>query len=160
MNAWWAGLTLRERAILAGGVVSLVVLLFWLAIWEPLAARRAATIADIQAYSADLAWMEQVAGPVKRRARQSGGESKGPASGSVLTLIEVSASAAGMRKSIDRVQPEGAGARIWLEETAFDALLVWLSELEQRHGLRVTQLAVDAGAVPGVVSAQVKVEPR
>ncbi len=160
MNAWWAGLTLRERVILVGGVGLLVVMLLWLAIWEPLAARRAATITDIQTYSADLAWMQQVAGQVKRRAQQSGNEQQGPASGSVLTLLEVSANAAGMRKSIDRVQPEGTGARIWLEETAFDALLIWLSELEQRHGLRVTQLAVDAGATPGMVSARIQVEPR
>lgn len=160
MSAWWVGLTLRERAILAGGAVLLVLVVLWLLVWEPVAERRAATIADIQHYSADLAWMEQVAGEVKRRAKQTDTTQKPASGGSVLTLLEVSASAAGLRKSIERVQPEGLGARLWFEETAADALLAWLGELEQRHGLRVTQLAIDAGAAPGVVSARIKVEPR
>lgn len=160
MSAWWAGLSLRERVILAGGGALLLLVVLWLLVWEPVTERRAATIADIQHYSAELAWMEQVAGQVKRRAKQTGTGQKTTAGGSVLTLLEVSASAAGLRKSIERIQPEGTGARLWLEETAADALLAWLGELEQRHGLQVTQLAVDAGASPGMVSARVKVGPR
>lgn len=160
MTTWWPGLSLRERSILAGGAVLLVVLVLWLSVWEPLATRRAATLAAIQTDSADLAWMERVAAQVKRNAKQSNTQQGSSASGSVLTLIEVSAGAAGLRESIDRVQPEGKGARLWLEEASFDALLVWLSELELRHGLQVTQLAVDAGGAPGMVSARIKVEPR
>ncbi|PRB83835.1 type II secretion system protein GspM [Pseudomonas sp. MYb185] len=161
MNAWWAGLAPRERVILGAGVAVLVLLLLWLAIWEPLAKKRESLRTDISALSADLAWMQQVAGQVKRRAAQQQTQGNGAtAGGSVLTLVEVSASAAGLRDSLERVQPEGQGARLWFNETGFDALLGWLGELEQRHGLQVSQLAVDAGNAPGLVSARVKVEPR
>lgn len=161
MNAWWAGLAPRERFVLAGGAVLLFVLVLWLLIWEPLAQKREQLRADISALSADLSWMQQVAGQVKRQAAQQSRPGTGAAAGgSVLTLVEVSASAAGIRETMERVQPEGQGARLWFSETSFDRLLLWLAELEQRHGLQVSQLAVDAGAAPGQVSARVKVEPR
>ena len=161
MNAWWAGLAPRERVILGGGGIVLALVLIYLMIWEPIATKREQVRADISALSADLAWMQQVAGQVKRRAAQQGNQSSAAAAGgSVLTLVEVSARAAGLHETLERVQPEGQGARIWFAETGFDGLLNWLGELEQRHGLQVSQLAVDAGNAPGRVTARIKVEPR
>ena len=161
MNAWWAGLAPRERIIMAGGAVVLVVLVIYLLLWEPLARKKEQVRTDISALTADLMWMEQVAGQVKRRAaQQSSQATSGASGGSVLTLIEVSARAAGLRETLERVQPEGQGARLSFAETGFDNLLRWLGELEQRHGLHVSQLAVDAGTAPGTVTARIKVEPR
>ncbi len=161
MNSWWAGLAPRERVILGGGALVLVLVLLYLMIWEPLAKQREQVRADIVGLSADLAWMQQVAGQVKRRAArqdtQGGGSTAG---GSVLTLVEVSARAAGLNEALERVQPEGQGARLWFAETGFDGLMSWLNEIEQRQGLQVSQLAVDAGNTPGMVTARIKVEPR
>lgn len=161
MNAWWTGLAPRERLIVGGGSVVLMLVLIYVLIWEPIANKREQVRTDISALSADLAWMQQVAGQVKRRAAQQGNQSSaGAARGSVLTLVEVSARAAGLHETLERVQPEGQGARIWFAETGFDGLLSWLGELEQRQGLHVSQLAVDAGNAPGMVTARIKVEPR
>ena len=161
MNAWWTGLAPRERLIVGGGSVVLMLVLIYLMIWEPIANKREQVRTDISALSADLVWMQQVAGQVKRRAAQQGNQSSaGAAGGSVLTLVEVSARAAGLHETLERVQPEGLGARIWFAETGFDGLLSWLGELEQRQGLHVSQLAVDAGNAPGMVTARIKVEPR
>lgn len=161
MKAWWAGLASRERVIVSAGGLVLVLVLIYLMIWEPMVNKREQVRADISALSADLAWMQQVAGQVKRRSAQQGSQpSMGTAGGSVLTLVEVSARAAGINEALERVQPEEQGARIWLTETGFDALLQWLGELEQRHGLQISQLAVDAGNAPGMVTARIKVEPR
>ncbi len=160
MNAWWAGLAPRERIILAGGGVVLLLVVLYLAIWEPLARQRAEVRADIGVLSADLAWMQQVAGQVKRRGAQQSSQPAAASGGSVLTLVEVSARSAGLHQALERVQPEGQGARLWLTETGFDKLVAWLGDLEQRHGLQVSQLAVDAGNAPGTVTARIKVEPR
>ena len=161
MKAWWAGLAPRERVILAAGSLVLAVVVIYLMIWEPMVSKRQQVRADISALSADLAWMQQVERQVKRRAaQQSDQPANGSAGGSVLTLIEVSARAAGVNQALERVQPEGQGARIWFTETGFDALLNWLGELEQRHGLQVSQLVVDAGNAPGMVTARIMVEPR
>lgn len=162
MNAWWAGLAPRERVILIVGMLVLTLLLIWLAIIEPLANRRASLHTEVAMLSAEHDWMQQVATEVRRRgAAQSGSGGGVPAgNGSVLTLVEVSANAAGIRDAMQRIQPEGQGARLWFDSVAFDALMRWLAELEQRQGLQISQLSVDAGAEPGLVSARVLVESR
>lgn len=161
MKIWWAGLAARERAVLASGVAVLLVLLVWLLIWEPIAKARAELRSDVATLSAELAWMEQVADQVRRRSAQAAGSGpSGAAGGSVLTLVEVAANASGIKADIERVQPEGEGARLWFDQVGFDRLISWLSQLEQRHGLKVSQLAVDAREEAGVVSARVLVEPR
>lgn len=161
MNAWWAGLAPRERVILIVGMLVLAVLLIWLAIVEPLANQRASLHSEVATLSADHDWMQQVATEVRRRAAAQPGSGAGKlGNGSVLTLVEVSANASGIRGAMERIQPEGQGARLWFDRVSFDALMRWLAELEKRQGLQISQLAVDAGSAPGLVSARVLVEPR
>jgi len=84
--------------------------------------------------------------------------SSNAAGGSVLTLVEVSANAAGLKSALSRVQPEGQGARLSFDQVGMDALLGWLADLEQRQGLQVTQLAFDVSDTTGMVSARLLVE--
>lgn len=161
MNAWWAGLAPRERRILVLGAVALGLILAWVAVWEPLLQGRSALRSDVARLSAEAVWMEQVADDVRRRARL---EQRAPAlpgaGGSVLTLIEVSANAAGLRSALTRVQPEGEGARLIMDAVGFDALMGWLAELEQRQGLRVSELMIEGQQAGGQVSARLLLERR
>lgn len=162
MNHWWAGLAPRERIILIAGLAVLGLLTFWLLAIEPIVNQRAELRREVMQLTADHTWMQQTAVEVRRRAGMQRDIQPGltGATGSVLTLIEVSANAAGIKEAMERVQPEGKGARLWFDTIAFDTLVRWLAELEQRQGLVVSQLSVDAGAAPGMVSARVLVEPR
>ncbi len=160
MMVWWAGLAPRERVILSVGLAVLAVMMLWLMVWEPVAKARADLRAEVATLSAELGWMEQVADRVRRRALQGSDTAAAAPGGSVLTLVEVAANASGIKANIERVQPEGQGARLWFDQVGFDRLIVWLGQLEQRHGLKVSQLAVDARGESGMVSARVLVEPR
>ena len=150
MKAWWAGLAPRERRILVLGAVALGLILAWVAVWEPLLQGRSALRSDVARLSAEAVWMEQVADDVRRRARL---EQRAPAlpgaGGSVLTLIEVSANAAGLRSALTRVQPEDEGARLIMDAVGFDALMGWLAELELRQGLRVSELMIEGQQAAG-----------
>lgn len=161
MKAWWAGLAPRERRILVLGAVALGLILAWVAVWEPLLQGRSALRSDVARLSAEAVWMEQVADDVRRRARL---EQRAPAlpgaGGSVLTLIEVSANAAGLRSALTRVQPEDEGARLIMDAVGFDALMGWLAELEQRQGLRVSELMIEGQQAAGQVSARLLLERR
>ena len=161
MKAWWAGLAPRERRILVLGAVALGLILAWVAVWEPLLQGRSALRSDVARLSAEAVWMEQVADDVRRRARL---EQRAPAlpgaGGSVLTLIEVSANAAGLRSALTRVQPEGEGARLIMDAVGFDALMGWLAELELRQGLRVSELMIEGQQAAGQVSARLLLDRR
>ncbi len=159
MNAWWTALAPRERRILVLGGIALVLILAWIAVWEPLVQGRSALRSDVARLSAEAVWMEQTSDEVRRRARLEQRSPALPSGGSsVLTLIEVSANAAGLRSALTRVQPEGEGARLILEAVSFDALMGWLAELEQRQGLQVSQLALEATEATGQVSARLLLE--
>lgn len=161
MNAWWTALAPRERRILILGGVALVLILVWVAVWEPLVQGRSALRSDVARLSAEAVWMEQTSDEVRRRARLEQRSPVLPGNGSsVLTLIEVSANAAGLRSALTRVQPEGEGARLILDAVSFDALMGWLAELEQRQGLQVSELALEAGESAGQVSARLLLERR
>lgn len=161
MKAWWAGLVPREQRIVLGGLVALALVVLWLGVWEPIASSRAELRSEVAALSNDLAWMQQVSDQVRRRgAQQRNQPASAGAGGSVLTLIEVSANASGIKQALGRVQPDGSGARLSFDEVGFDALVGWLNDLENRHGLKISQLAVDVGSTPGTVSARLMVEPR
>jgi len=157
MKSWWVGLAPRERVILLAGSALLLVLAFWVGVWEPLIAGRAELREEVRTLSAERLWMEQVVDDVRRRSRLQQGSSNATG-GSVLTLVEVSANAAGLKSALSRVQPEGQGARLSFDEVGMDALLSWLADLEQRQGLQVTQLAFDVSETAGVVSARLLVE--
>jgi len=158
MKAWWAGLAARERLILMVGGAVLALIVFWIAIWEPLVQGRSALRAEVARLSAEAVWMDQVADDVRRRARLAPASTSVPAQGSVLTLIEVSANAAGLRQALSRVQPEGAGACLSFDQVGFDPLMSWLADLESRQGLQVTQLSIDVGEAPGQVAARILLE--
>ncbi len=158
MKAWWAGLAARERLILMVGGAVLALIVFWIASWEPLVQGRSALRAEVARLSAEAVWMDQVADDVRRRARLAPASTSVPAQGSVLTLIEVSANAAGLRQALSRVQPEGAGARLSFDQVGFDPLMSWLADLESRQGLQVTQLSIDVGEAPGQVAARILLE--
>lgn len=160
MKVWWAGLVPREQRIVLGGLVALGVVFLWLGVWEPIASSRAELRSDVSRLSTDLAWMQQVSDQVRRRGAQQRQPASTGAGGSVLTLIEVSANAAGIKQALGRVQPEGSGARLAFDEVGFDSLVGWLNDLENRHGLQISQLAVDVSSSPGMVSARLMVEPR
>lgn len=157
MKTWWAGLAPRERTVLWAGSVLLLLLALWVGVWEPLIAGRAELKQEVRTLSAERLWMEQVVDDVRRRSRLQQGSSNA-AGGSVLTLVEVSANAAGLKSALSRIQPEGQGARLSFDQVGLDALLSWLADLEQRQGLQVTQLAFDVEQTRGVVSARLLVE--
>ncbi|MFN3579303.1 MAG: type II secretion system protein GspM [Pseudomonas sp.] len=161
MNDWWAGLAQRERIVLMVGSGLLGLIVVWLMVVEPVIERKASLRENVASLSADFNWMQQVSTEVRRRqSMQGSGQAGGVGAGSVLTLVEVSANASGIKSAMERVQPEGQGARLWFDSVGFDPLVSWLAELEQRQGLKISQLSIDAGNEPGVVSARVLVEPR
>lgn len=110
MNDWWSGLVPRERIIVIAGLAVLAVIVLWLWVWEPLSTNRSELQAEVSRLSTDVAWMQQQADQVRRRANMESGKPQRDSNGSVLTLVEVSANAAGIRQPLERVQPE-SGAR-------------------------------------------------
>lgn len=157
MKAWWDNLSQRERWLLGGGVVALLVFLFYLQVWEPFQTSNRLLRQSVAEQRADLAWMRQAALEVKRlnAAGDSGGRAVGGGQ-SLLTVVDQTARAAGLSAALKRINPQGGDKlNAQLEQVEFDAFINWVGALEREHRITIVNMAVDRTDTAGLVNARV-----
>ena len=148
-GAWWVRRSLRERWLLAGLAGAAAAYVAIAVVAQPLLAARAAALAAIAEHDRALAQLaalpaEGAPAPVRSAALPVAG---------VLTET-----APEFDLAIRRIEPEGAGARLVLDDADFAGVLLWIEELERDHRLRLTAIEMDRRPEPGVVSAQMSFE--
>lgn len=143
-DAWWGGLSHRERvllsilAVLLGGVVLIY------GVVKPLQSARAEAVADIRTFETLTA-----------RIRAAGTLSTTKPQRRQGTPAQVaSASAAGFGFAV-APQTVPGGLRIALADVSYDSLLGWLADLNATSDLRVRGVSVERRPVAGRVSATV-----
>lgn len=156
MTPWWRARTLRERLVLAVGVVLLAGMLLHVLWWQPLSRETAALRDAVERLERDLEWMEHAAAQIRTAAVRSG--LPAPAAqtaGSLVTVVDQAARGAGLGRALMQLDPQGADkVRIRLEGAAFDVLLAWVATLEQEAGIRVESATVEPASGPGSVDVR------
>jgi general secretion pathway protein M len=153
LRAWLAGLSQRERTLVlaAGGVLAAALLYFALVL--PLQSMASRRETRVEQKSADLAWMRQVA-PAVTAAAAAGGATDVATGESLVVLVDRTAREAGLGTALRDQSPNGeAGLRLRLEAAAFDRLIEWLGQLQERHGVAIEAANFDATGNPGLVNA-------
>ena len=147
---WFMQRSPRERLLL--GLLAICALV-WIAvavIWQPLRQHRAALENKIALYDAGLTALQNPAFDVRSGVSAIIDNRPVP-----LILTE---SAAVFQLAIRRLESEGAGARVVLEDASFEQLILWLETLKREHGLNVSALEMNRKPAPGVVSTTFAVE--
>ena len=155
MSAWLDRLEQRERIVLILGALFVLVAFFYLSLWEPITARHARLQDEVSEQRKLTAWMERAAMQVRdlRNRRVAGNE--GGEEQSLLTLVDLTAKAAGLASTIKRIEPEGNDrVRVWLESSGFDAMIRWLTELRQGHRTKTSRLHIERTDLSGEVDAR------
>lgn len=143
----------RERQFLAGGAIALVVILFFLAVVQPLLQYRESVAREVASQRALVAWMR---GAVEVMPERGPATASVDTSGSLLALADTSARAAGLAGALQRIQQESDNAvRVRLEAASFDVLVTWLGDLQSRYGVTASELTVDRADDPGLVNASI-----
>lgn len=150
---WLDALEARDRAIVLGLVTALITALLFLGIWSPL---QGWSSNEHARYERQLALREYLR-VNEAAARAAGRKEEGPGEGdggSLLTLVANTAAASGIQ--LTRYQPDaGGGVSVVLQGQDFNAILGWLTAMEQQRQVRVRQMAVDAFGEPGRVNARI-----
>jgi len=144
MKDWFMALEIRERKLVAGGAVVLVLLTFYLMIWEPVAVAYDDVQKNVAAQQEALDWMKQASRQVKalRGSSQSGAQSLGGRS--LLAVVDQSARSGGLGSAIKRVEPDGSkGVKIWLEGAAFDSMVLWLGALSRTYQIDTSVMTIE-----------------
>ncbi len=148
LKSWWAGRSPRERVLLAGLGAALGLYLAVALVAQPLVAARAEALAEIgrtDAALARLAALPEDAAPV----------SPAPLRAVIAILTET---APEFDLAIRRIEPEGSGARLVVEDAGFAEIVLWIEALERKHGLALIALEMDRRPELGTVSARLTLE--
>lgn len=143
-DAWWGGLTRRERILVATMSALLALVLLVYGVVKPLQSARAQAIADIRTYETLNARI-RAAGTLNtaRTPRRQGSPER---------VATDSAAAFGLVVAPQRVP---GGLRVVIADASYDTLLAWLADLASTSDLRVRALSVQRRPAPGRVSASV-----
>jgi general secretion pathway protein M len=139
----------RERRILLAGAVAAGLLII-VATVLPLQRSVAAVAQRVERKRDDLQWLRSMAPQLAGLQ----GSAPAPLRESLVVVVDRSARESGLSKSLVGSQPSGdGGLNVRLDQTPFDTLIVWLSQLRERYGVRVDSATIDAGKGSGNVTA-------
>ena len=146
----------RDRVTLGIGAAALAAILGFFLFYAPYSKKVQTFRQEVAAKQELLAWMEDAAAEVQRL-RAAGVGSKGSAStSSPLAVIDRSVSRFDLADAIQRVEPaEGNGVRVWLKNAVFVDQINWLHNLQQEHGMIVSECSADYQNAPGLVNSRI-----
>lgn len=140
---WINDRTAREQVLLSAGLALAVIWGLYAGLWQPLQAREATLLAQIDRHNTAIAMLQAApAAPATTVATDTR-----------PVPVIITDTAADFALTIRRLEPEGDGARVVLDEVVFDNTILWLDRLDQTHGLRVTAIEIGRRPAPGIVTA-------
>ena len=151
--SWWKNLNQREKLLISLGIPLLLVVMFYLYMWQPLSKELSQLRLKVPENNATLAWMNHQLASFEKPTdpAQSSGQNQ-----PLLTVIERVAINTKVKDAIQRVQPGNDGSvEIWFQEAVADQLFLWIDQLSGSQVAVVS--ATITRATPGLVSARVKV---
>ncbi len=157
MKERWQQLAPREKQLLILMSVVVLITLFYFALWKPLKTGIEDGELRIKAQTRALMEIRKQAAEV-RQLRSSGAASDTTVkdSSSLLGLIERSAKQKKIKGGLQKVQPEGEReVRVWMENVSFDQLISWLDLLTNRYGIQISEISLEHGNTPGIVSGRI-----
>ena len=159
MKAWLASLEQRERRLVLIGAALLIVMLIYVAMWEPLVSN----VENLRSSTAEqrsvLLWMQQAAQEVRQLSGASGARINPTSGQSLLSLVDRTAKSGKLGLALKRVQPDGEQrVRVWMEGAAFDDIVSWLVQLETRYGVRIDDSVFEVKEEAGRVDARLVFE--
>jgi len=141
----WSELPRRDRSMLLGGGITVLLIIGYNFIWEPWHTGIDKLSAQVPAKRQTLQWINrqvEIAKGLDRRTRANDSSSI-----PLLKIVEDSAKQARLRDMIRQMTPgeEAGEVKLWLSDVSFDDWLKWIDSIGKRHQVEV----VDASVQPG-----------
>lgn len=152
LKDWFYGLQPRERAIIGGGAILVLLTAIYMLALAPFYRSVAALDASVEEQKADLAWMRSVAGEVQALSANQP-MVVAPTDESLVVLVDRTAREAGLSSALTGQTPNGeTGIRVRLEGAGFDQAMMWLANLELSHAVAIESATFDRTSTPGQVN--------
>ncbi len=158
MKQWLAALSAREKLLLSAGGAVLMLVGLYAFIYSPLQQdnnRLQRAILDQQQLTQLLQTIRAEAIALRQIAVPDNGDPV--SSESLMSVLDSSSLQMGIKPAIKKLAPESQkGVGLWIENCAFDKLTLWLTALDNNHGIKVKQIDISreekgAGLVRGKI---------
>jgi len=145
ISSYWRQLEKREQITLAIGVSIVGLILFYALLWQPWHKAIAHMETAVQPKRADLVWMRQQAELVKNGGVVSAAKRIKGADESLLAVIEQTAKAHKLQKSIQQMVPGRSTQEVSvvLEEADFNQWVRWVDALSKQYAVNIKQLSAE-----------------
>lgn len=153
-KAYLDGLNERERNLVYGGAVIVVLLLIYQLLWSPFIGGLNKLDKKIDKQRQDLTWMRDNMAELRELSR-TGARAATPGR-SVYSIIEVSARTK-FGDSI-QVQQEGQKVRIVISNVSFDDIMNWLDGLQSQQQVIIKELNAENTGTTGYVKSTILLE--
>jgi len=159
MKDWFYSLQPRERLmVVACGAFTLIALMYLL-IWAPMAERHAQLAINVKAQREVLTWMREASQQVRQARLAKPNAAGANDTRSLLSIVDSTATQAGVREPITRMEPEGdSGVKLSMENADFDAVIRWLGGLKHSHNVDVTRATITPDGAPGRVDTRLSLQ--
>ena len=157
MKDWWETLQSRERYMVLIAAVLVSIAILYLAIWSPIASSRDSKQKRVEAKRETVAWMSQKKQEVEHLKRINPNMFNSASDGrSLLAIVDTGAKQMGIRPAITRIEPKGEDSvHLYVEDMAFDYLIVLLGELERRNSIEVVDASFNRSDQIGKITGKV-----
>ncbi|MCE7537611.1 type II secretion system protein M [Aliivibrio fischeri] len=146
--AWWQSISPRERILVAGGGVALLIaVIYWGGI-KPLNDRAELAQNRINNERNLLAWVQKKADTII--ALRGGASSSSQSAIRPMNQV-IPSSTRQFKIELIRMQPRGEQMQVWVKPLPFNSLVNWLAFLRDSQGINVQFLDLNKTDVEGVV---------
>ncbi len=141
---WWQERNPRERLILAGGGVVLLLSMLFILVLEPLHAESDRLRTRIVRQQADLEQVRAAAQEAERLRAAGAGSSTASSDESLVSFLDQSLNQGNLRQFLSRLSPGSSGnVRVQFDSLPFDRLVQWLSRIALEQGVRVEEITLN-----------------
>lgn len=145
MKDWWLQLNSRERQLVGGLGVVVVVFIFYSFVWQPLNDNIEQGKRKLERQQSLLSWVTSETA----RYQANKGNGRVSSSGSLSSVINRTARSNGI--TIARVQPQSNDIQVWIDNASFSGLLTWLEQLSVNEGIQVKNIDLTSTEQSGQV---------
>ncbi len=155
---WLNSLEKRERQIVIAGAISLIIMLFYLIIWDPIMSRHEQQQLHNTSQRQLYSWMKNANAEIRSLKSSGGSNVARYRNQSISSLADRSATTSGVKQFIEKIDQSKKGVKVRFKNANFDRIVIWLTDLQNKYGISATKVKIERTDTKGSVDAQITLE--
>lgn len=155
---WLESLQQRERNIVIAGAIALVIMLFYLAIWDPVIAKFEHQKQQLDSQRQLYSWMKSATAEIQSLKATGNSSIAKTRNQSISSLANRSAITSGVKPFINKIEQTKNGVKVQLKAASFDSFVTWLTDLQNKYGIIASKVKIEKTKVKGSVDINITLE--